>query len=79
MAVNQQHKFTSYKFDVLKPVIIEIDILNGITLELSRHNLAPEVKLVKFVEVLNVLELKALLMNISMRAEPSWNCVRICL
>ena len=76
MAV-ESAKFTNFKLDVSKPVTTGIDILNGITLKLRQHNLAPssEAKLAKLIEALNVPELEALWMNISMLAEPSWDLV----
>ena len=61
MAV-ESAKFTNFKLDVSKLVTTGIDILNGITLKLRQHNLAPssEAKLAKLIEALNVPELEAL-------------------
>ena len=54
-----------------------IDRLNGITLKLGQHNLAPsaESKLAKLIEALNIPELETLWMNISMMPEPTWALV----
>ena len=51
-----------------------IDRLNGITLKLGQHNLAPspEAKLAKLIEALNIPEFETLWMNISMMADPTW-------
>ena len=67
-------KFTNFKLDASKPVTTGIDRLNGITLKLGQHNLAPspEAKLAKLIEALNIPELETLWMNISMMPEPTW-------